>query len=75
MEKLQGVRAHLLVLGVGAEVVRGGGSMAALARRKRKSGSDELEPALIGPIAPVDLGEGERNLGRGNAGADMAHRR
>ena len=67
--------ANLLVSRVGVGMVEGGGSTMALARGRRKPYSGEFEPARRGPIAPLEDGEGERILGRGNAGMEVARRR
>ena len=63
MEEYGETTANLSVGRGGVEAVGGGGSMVAVAPRRRTSGSGELEPARLGPIAPLGLGEGERNLG------------
>ena len=63
MEEYGETTANLSVGRGGVEAVGGGGSMVAVAPRRRTSGSGELKPARLGPIAPLGLGEGERNLG------------
>ena len=66
---------NLLVSRVGVGMVEGGGSTMALARGRMKPCSGEFELAWRGPIAPLEVGEGERILARGNAGAEVARRR
>ena len=63
VEEDQEILANLLVSGLELGVVGGGGSAVDQARRRKTPGSGELEPARLGPIAPLGLGEGERNLG------------